>query len=88
MKVSWRNFPSNRGHRQAPAVSAATTKHVSEDGWCCPGLRSRCPAEHQVSGQNGDKSAMLRMLKYPHPVDIGESYLTMNCSDCHGTTGS
>jgi hypothetical protein len=28
---------------------------------------------------------LMRVLAYPHPVDIGDSYLTMNCSDCHGT---
>jgi hypothetical protein len=40
--------------------------------------------EHQVSGKAGDKSATIRQITYPHPVDIGDSYLTMNCSDCHG----
>ncbi len=87
MKVSWKNFPSNRGHRHAPGCFRCHDgKHVSEDGAVLSKDCNLCHVllEHQVSGEAGDKSATIRQIKYPHPVDIGDSYLTMNCSDCHG----
>jgi len=31
-----------------------------------------------------NKVAVLTEETYPHPVDIGDSYKEMNCSDCHG----
>ena len=89
MKVSWRNFPSNQGHRHAPGCFRCHDgNHVSEDGAVLSKDCSLCHVllEHQVSGKKEDKSAVLRVLTYPHPVDIGDSYLTMNCSDCHGAT--
>jgi hypothetical protein len=87
MKVSWKNFPDNRGHRHAPGCFRCHDgNHVSEDGAVLSRDCGLCHAllEHQVSGQHDDKSAVIRLLKYPHPVDIGDSYLSMNCSDCHG----
>ncbi len=88
MKVSWRNFPSNRGHRNAPGCFRCHDgKHVSEDGAVLSKDCGLCHVllEHLVSEKGKEKSAVLRVLAYPHPVDIGDSYLTMNCSDCHGT---
>jgi hypothetical protein len=87
MKVSWRNFPSNRGHWHAlGCFRCHDGNHVSEDGAVLSRDCSLCHVllEHQVSEKKEDKSAVLRVLTYPHPVDIGDSYLTMNCSDCHG----
>lgn len=89
MKVSWRNFPNNRGHRQAPGCFRCHDgNHVSDDGTVLSKDCGLCHLllEHQISEQKGDKSAVIRVRKYPHPVDIGDSYLTMNCSDCHGAT--
>ena len=89
MKVSWKNFPSNRGHRHAPGCFRCHDgNHVSEDGMLLSKDCNLCHVllEHQVSGEAGDKSATIRQITYPHPVDIGDSYLTMNCSDCHGAT--
>ena len=87
MKVSWRNFPSNRGHRNAPGCFRChDDKHVSEDGTVLSKDCNLCHdlLEHQIVGEAVDKSAVIRRLRYPHPVDIGDSYLTMYCSDCHG----
>jgi hypothetical protein len=87
MKVSWKNFPSNRGHRHAlGCFRCHDGKHVSEDGTVLSKDCNLCHVllEHQVSEKKEGKSAVIRVLTYPHPVDIGDSYLTMNCSDCHG----
>jgi len=87
MKVNWRNFPSNQGHRHAlGCFRCHDGKHVSEDGAVLSRDCSLCHVllEHLISGKGEDKSAVLRIIEYPHPVDIGDSYLTMNCSDCHG----
>lgn len=87
MKISWKNFPSNQGHRHAPGCFRCHDgNHVSEDGTILSKDCNLCHVllEHQISGQKEDKSAVIHQLKYPHPVDIGNSYLTMNCSDCHG----
>lgn len=88
MKVSWRNFPSNRGHRHAPGCFRCHDgNHVSEDGEILSKSCDLCHVllEHQISVTQGDKSAFIRPIRYPHPVDIGDSYLTMNCSDCHAS---
>jgi len=87
MKVSWKNFPSNRGHRHAlGCFRCHDGKHVSEDGAVLSKDCNLCHVllEHQVSGKKDVKSAVIRVLTYPHPVEIGDSYLAMNCSDCHG----
>lgn len=87
MKVSWRNFPSNQGHRHATGCFRCHDgNHVSEDGAVLSRDCGLCHVllEHLISENEKDKSAVLRVLTYPHPVDIGDSYLTMNCSDCHG----
>jgi len=89
MKVSWKNFPSNRGHRHAlGCFRCHDNNHVSEDGAVLSKDCNLCHVllEHQVSEKKGVKSAVMRVLTYPHPVDIGDSYLTSNCSDCHGTS--
>jgi hypothetical protein len=87
MKVSWKNFLSNQGHRHAPGCFRCHDgKHVSEDGAVLSNDCTLCHVmlEHEITGERGDKIATIRPLRYPHPVDIGDSYLTMNCSDCHG----
>jgi hypothetical protein len=87
MKVSWKNFPSNQGHRHAPGCFRCHDgNHVSEDGTVLSKDCSLCHVllEHQMTGEGGEKRAVIRMIPYPHPVDVGDSYLTMNCSDCHG----
>ncbi len=87
MKVSWKNFPNNRGHRHSPGCFRCHDgNHVSEDGTILSKDCNLCHVllEHTVSGEGSGESAVIRRLAYPHPVDIGDSYLTMNCSDCHG----
>ena len=38
--------------------------------------------EQRIEKEN--KLSVLNEDMYPHPVDIGDSYKEMNCSDCHG----
>ena len=87
MKASWKNFPDNRGHRHAPGCFRCHDgNHVSEDGAVLSKDCNLCHVllEHQISVRKDEKSAELRALVYPHPVDVGDSFRTMNCSDCHG----
>ncbi len=89
MKVSWRNFPNNRGHLHAAGCFRCHDgNHVSDDGAVLSKDCNFCHVllAHQLSEKKDDRSAVLHVLSYPHPVDIGDSYRTMNCSDCHGVS--
>jgi hypothetical protein len=87
MKASWRTFPDNRGHLHSlGCFRCHDGNHVSDDGAVLSKDCTSCHLllRHQVIEKKEEKSAEIRVLSYPHPVDIGDSYRTMNCSDCHG----
>src|SRR5208337_3245396 len=85
MKVSWKNFPSQRGHMYSlGCFRCHDGKHKSDDGAV---LSKDCDLCHQLiklRREEENKLAVLTEDTYPHPVDIGDSYKEMNCSDCHG----
>ena len=85
MKVSWKNFPSNRGHMYSlGCFRCHDGKHKSDDGAV---LSKDCNLCHQLIKLRREKENKLAVLTeetYPHPVDIGDSYKEMNCSECHG----
>jgi hypothetical protein len=85
MKVSWKNFPDNAGHMYSLCCFRCHDgKHVSNDGRV---LSKDCTICHLLITHKIDwskKQALLSLAPYPHPVDIGDSYKEMNCSDCHG----
>ncbi len=88
MKVSWRSFGSNQGHMYSPGCFRCHDgKHRSDDGAV---LSQDCSLCHllieRVPGQDtaGSNQAEIRVMDYPHPVDIGDRWQTMLCTKCHG----
>ncbi|HSB51637.1 MAG TPA: NapC/NirT family cytochrome c [Dissulfurispiraceae bacterium] len=85
MKVSWKNFPDHKGHLYSPGCFRCHDgNHVSRDGKV---LSKDCRLCHLLVKSERSKdaqSAVLTLADYPHPIDVGDSYKEMNCSDCHG----
>lgn len=86
MGVSWKKFPDNIGHvRSLGCFRCHDGKHVSDDGKV---ISRDCNVCHVIIGQqNGSEPAResLTGLEYRHPVDIGDAWKEMNCSDCHNS---
>ena len=82
MKVSWKNFPSQSGHMYSlGCFRCHDGKHKSDDGAV---LSKDCNLCHLlIKHRVENKLSVLNEETYPHPVDIGDSYKEMNCSDCH-----
>jgi len=84
MKVSWRRFNDNIGHMYYPGCFRCHDgKHEAEDGTV---LSRDCNSCHTILAQEmaGDSLRLsLGGVEYKHPVDIGEAWKEMNCSDCH-----
>jgi hypothetical protein len=90
MKVSWRDFPDNRGHRFSPGCFRCHDgKHRSDDGKV---LSRDCSLCHLLiervgdAGTGGQDRALLQVMKNPHPVDIGNAWKEMLCHECHGAS--
>jgi transposase len=90
MKVSWRNFPNNQGHRFSPGCFRCHDgKHRSDDGAV---LSRDCNLCHLLIERVGETSAarpdraVFQIMKYPHPVDIGNAWREMLCHECHGAS--
>ena len=88
MKVSWKNFPSNQSHRFSPGCFRCHDgKHRSDDGAV---LSRDCSLCHLLIERAGEAApgkpdqAVFRLMKQPHPVDIGDSWKDMLCHECHG----
>jgi hypothetical protein len=87
MKVSWKTFPDNKGHMYSPGCFRCHDgNHVSNDGKVLSKDCSLCHVLIRSRIEEGKKQAVLTIESYPHPVDIGDSYKEMNCSDCHGAS--
>lgn len=84
MGVSWRRFPEHIGHMYAPGCFRCHDgKHVNEKGKV---LSRDCNVCHTILAQKFEKDALrlsLGGIDYRHPVDIGDAWKEMNCSDCH-----
>jgi hypothetical protein len=84
MKVSWRAFPDNRGHLYTPGCFRCHDgNHVSEDGKV---ISKDCSVCHTLLSQQlgtGERVS-LQGVAYQHPVDIGDAWQVVDCSDCHG----
>jgi len=90
MKVSWKNFPNNQGHRFSPGCFRCHDgKHRSDDGAV---LSRDCSLCHLLiertaaSGAGRTEQAVFQVMRYPHPVDIGNAWKDMYCHECHGAT--
>jgi hypothetical protein len=88
MKVNWKNFPSNQGHLFSPGCFRCHDgKHRSDDGAVLSRDCSLCHLLIERAGEAGAgraDSAVFKVMKYPHPVDIGDSWKDMLCHECHG----
>jgi nitrate/TMAO reductase-like tetraheme cytochrome c subunit len=86
MKVSWKKFPDNLGHLYYKGCFRCHDgKHVSEDGKV---LSRDCNTCHTILAQQFEKDTLrlsLSGIEYRHPVDIGDAWKEMNCSDCHNS---
>jgi hypothetical protein len=86
MHVSWKKFPDNIGHLYYPGCFRCHDgKHVSDDGKV---LSRDCNVCHTILAQQFEKEGLrmsLSGVEYKHPVDIGDAWKEMNCSDCHNS---
>jgi hypothetical protein len=85
MRVSWKHFPDQSGHTYTKGCFRCHDgKHVSADGSVLSKDCSLCYTliAHEIAGDQ--KTAALKVVDYPHPVQAGDAYKDMNCSDCHG----
>jgi hypothetical protein len=84
MKVSWKKFPNNIGHMFSPGCFRCHDgNHVSDDG---KALLKDCNVCHTILAEQYDRDppkVSLNGIEFEHPVDIGNSWKEMNCSDCH-----
>ena len=84
MKVSWQRFPDNLGHLYYKGCFRCHDgKHVSEDGRV---LSKDCNTCHTILAQQFEKDSLrlsIGGIDYRHPVDIGDAWKEMNCSECH-----
>jgi len=84
MNVSWKNFTNNIGHLYYKGCFRCHDgKHVNEKGEV---LSRECNTCHTILAQKfevGGQRLSLAGVEYRHPVDIGDAWKEMNCSDCH-----
>ena len=87
MGVTWKKFPDNLGHMYYKGCFRCHDgKHVSQDGKV---LSRDCSTCHTILAQHFEKDTLrisLGGIDYQHPVDIGDAWKEMNCSDCHNPT--
>ncbi len=87
MKVSWKNFPNNQGHLFSPGCFRCHDgKHRSEDGTVLSRDCSLCHLliERAGPGSTAAEQAVFRVMRNPHPTDIGDAWKQMLCHECHG----
>ena len=84
MNVSWKRFVDNVGHLFYPGCFRCHDgKHVAQNGKV---LSRDCNVCHIILAQEKDSGPTVLSLdgiQFNHPVDIGDSWKEMNCSDCH-----
>jgi nitrate/TMAO reductase-like tetraheme cytochrome c subunit len=84
MRVNWKKFPDNIGHMYYPGCFRCHDgKHVADNGKVLP---RDCDVCHTILAQQFEKEGLrmsLSGVEYKHPVDIGNAWKEMNCSDCH-----
>jgi hypothetical protein len=84
MNVSWKHYPNNIGHLYSPGCFRCHDgKHVGDNGKV---LSRDCNTCHVILAQKLDHDNLrvsLNGVEYKHPVDIGDAWKQMDCSDCH-----
>ncbi len=89
MRVDWKKFPDNLGHLYyLGCFRCHDGKHVSDDGKV---LSKDCNTCHTILAQQFENDTLrlsLGGIDYRHPVDVGDAWKEMNCSDCHNPAGN
>lgn len=84
MNVSWRHFPEQIGHMYSPGCFRCHDgKHVNNEGKI---ISKDCNTCHTLLAQQFEgqtQQVSMTGIDYKHPVDIGNSWKTSICSDCH-----
>lgn len=84
MKTDWRRFPNNIGHLYYDGCFRCHDgKHVNEQGKV---LSKDCNSCHTILAQKFEEDTLrisLDGVDYRHPVDVGDAWMEMNCSECH-----
>lgn len=87
MKVKWEVYPDHIGHFLSPGCYRCHNgRFTSEDGSV---ISNDCNNCHIILSQgNGEDGQMIdpNGLEFKHPVDIGEAWKEMACSECHTGT--
>jgi nitrate/TMAO reductase-like tetraheme cytochrome c subunit len=84
MNVSWRYFPDQIGHMYSPGCFRCHDgKHVSSDGKVVPKDCNTCHTLMSQQFEGEQQQVSLTGIEYKHPVDIGNSWKSSICSDCH-----
>jgi hypothetical protein len=89
MKVRWDVYENNVGHKNSPGCFRCHDgQHESADGRV---LDRDCDTCHiiMVQGETGSLETSMERQGVPfrHPVDIGEAWKELACSDCHTGAG-
>jgi nitrate/TMAO reductase-like tetraheme cytochrome c subunit len=84
MNVSWRYFPEQIGHMYSPGCFRCHDgKHINNEGKI---ISKDCNTCHTLLAQQFEgqtQKVSMTGIDYKHPVDIGDSWKTSICSDCH-----
>ncbi len=85
MKVNWNAYPIHIGHMEFNGCFRCHNgNHQSEDGRI---ISRDCNLCHTILAQGGpdnyESTTIDNALDFRHPVDIGEAWKEMACSDCH-----
>lgn len=84
MLVSWRQYPDHIGHMYSTGCFRCHDgKHFNKEGKT---ISKDCNLCHTIIAQkfeNSKQQISLSGIEYKHPVDIGNEWYEMNCSDCH-----
>ena len=84
MKVSWKGYPDHLGHMySAGCFRCHDGKHVSDKGKVLTNDCNSCHTIVSQDGLNGKREELLRGLAFRHPIEIGDAWKSMKCSDCH-----
>lgn len=85
MKVNWKNHFDNIGHMYyLGCFRCHDGKHVNDEGKV---LTKDCNSCHIILSQSFENEPVrlsLEGLEYKHPIDIGNDWKEVNCSECHG----
>ena len=84
MRVDWRVYPDNIGHKTSPGCFRCHDgNHASADGRT---ISHECTSCHAITAQGPGRAAAAVTaagLEFKHPVDVGDAWRSMRCSDCH-----